>query len=155
MISPVRGAPVVPHSEGSRPRCALSRCASNIRQHVDRWSRLVNDPGNAGGAAGLVGQMQFLLKAISFGTTRYPERVARRLRVINILAYSSIVLVGQFAIRRLIDPTPGMWEAGLTALVVVFLAAMVPLLHRFGPSVARFGSPGSPAPAAATGSAIS
>lgn len=82
--------------------------------------------------------MQLLSKAITFGTTGYPEKVARRMRVINILVYASIVLVGQFAIRRLMDPAPGMFEAGLVALVVVFLVAAVPLLHRFGPSVAMF-----------------
>ena len=43
--------------------------------------------------------MQLLSKAITFGTTGYPEKVARRMRVINILVYASIVLVGQFAGR--------------------------------------------------------
>jgi len=82
--------------------------------------------------------MQLLSKAITFGTTGYPEKLARRMRVVNILVYASIVLVGQFAIRRMMDPSPGMFEAGLIALVVVFLVAAVPLLHRFGPSVAMF-----------------
>ena len=82
--------------------------------------------------------MRFLAKAIAFGTTGYPEKVARRLRVINILAYASIALIGQFAIRRLPDPAPGMWEAGLGAILVVLLLGVIPLLHRFGPSVAIF-----------------
>lgn len=63
-----------------------------------------------------------------FGTGRYPEKIARRLRVVNIAAW--LVALGEalHAVKRPTDPDR------ITILIAV-CTAMVPLLHRFGPAV--------------------
>lgn len=63
------------------------------------------------------------------GTERYPEKVARRLRAVNIAAW--LVAFGEaiFAIKRPTDPDR------ITILIAV-CTALVPLLHRFGPFAA-------------------
>jgi len=64
-----------------------------------------------------------------FGTERYPEKIGRRLRALNIAAW--LVALGEslFAIKRPTDPDK------ITILIAV-LTALVPLLHRFGPVAA-------------------
>lgn len=72
-------------------------------------------------------------KAIAFGTTRYPEKVARRLRIVNIICWGAALMVGQFAVRRFLSGLP---ELGFIALAISLLYAAIPLLHRFGAWVA-------------------
>jgi adenylate cyclase len=73
---------------------------------------------------------------IAFGTEGYPAKVARRLRVVNIAAWTGAVFAAVFVMVFAIYPRPGTWPlvaVGLAALVVLALA---PLLHRFGPLLA-------------------
>lgn len=66
---------------------------------------------------------------IRYGTERYPEKIARRLRAVNVAAW--LVAFGEslFAIKRPTDPDR------ITILIAI-CTALVPLLHRFGPSAA-------------------
>jgi adenylate cyclase len=66
---------------------------------------------------------------IRYGTERYPEKVARRLRAVNIAAWLSSATVGFMAIARLTDPER--WTFGLVTLLFAAGLAAVPLLHRF------------------------
>jgi adenylate cyclase len=70
--------------------------------------------------------------SLSYGTEAYPERVARRLRAANVVAWMSVALLGVFATWRFLDGTAH-WK--FPALVAVCYA-LVPLLHRFGSMVA-------------------
>ena len=71
-----------------------------------------------------------LLPNIRYGTESYPEKVARRLRAVNITAWFAAAVILFFALARLTDPVR--WPFGVvTALFAVAIAA-VPLLHRFG-----------------------
>ena len=75
-----------------------------------------------------------LLPNIRYGTESYPEKVARRLRAVNITAWFAAAVILFFALARLTDPVR--WPFGVvTALFAVAIAA-VPLLHRFGPLAA-------------------
>lgn len=76
------------------------------------------------------------LPNIRFGTERYPERVARRLRAMNIAAWICAAQAGYFSILRMLDPTPGMFTRGLTNAGIAFTFAALPLLHRFSPLAA-------------------
>src|SRR5215213_2139614 len=70
-----------------------------------------------------------LLPNISYGTEGYPEKVARRLRVLNVTTWSDSAVASSFAIADAFDPN--LWTvAGISAVVACLLAA-VPLLHRF------------------------
>jgi len=76
-----------------------------------------------------------LVPNIRYGTERYPEKVARRLRVVNITAWLGAPAVVLFAIVRLLTDS----ERWVWALVTILFAvgiATVPLLHRFGPLAA-------------------
>lgn len=74
-----------------------------------------------------------LLPKISFGAERYPEKVARRLRAVNIATWIASGTSAGFAVAHLLTPAPGLWKAGaINALMACMLAAL-PLLHRFGP----------------------
>jgi adenylate cyclase len=77
-----------------------------------------------------------LLPLISFGTTRYPEKAARRLRAMNIAAWTVALIAGLFAVRRLADPAGDKLIPGLLNLASALFFAAIPLLHRFGPLVA-------------------
>ena len=79
--------------------------------------------------------MRFLPN-IRFGTERYPERVARRLRAMNIAAWIAAAQAGCFAILRLLDPAPGMFRRGLINAGIAAAFAALPLLHRFSPLAA-------------------
>src|SRR5215470_17161874 len=72
--------------------------------------------------------MRFLPN-IAFGTEKYPESVARRLRAVNIISWLGAVLIAQFAVRRLLDPP--LFKQGLIAVGVSTCLASIPLLHRF------------------------
>lgn len=76
------------------------------------------------------------LPNIKFGTERYPEKVARRLRAMNIAAWICAVQAGYFSILRMLDPTPGMFTRGLTNAGIAVTFAALPLLHRFSPLAA-------------------
>lgn len=84
---------------------------------------------------GLGSQVLRLVPNIRYGTERYPEKVARRLRVVNITAWLGAPAVVLFAIVRLLTDS----ERWVWALVTILFAvgiATVPLLHRFGPLAA-------------------
>ncbi len=73
-----------------------------------------------------------LLPNIAFGTERYPEKIARRLRAVNLTAWSGAAVAAAFAIQlSLNDWTRLKWLAGANALGAVIWAC-IPLLHRFG-----------------------
>lgn len=75
-----------------------------------------------------------LVPNIRYGTDRYPEKVARRLRAVNIAAWWAATAIAFFSILRLTDPER--WMFGLVTLFFAVAIAAVPLLHRFGPLVA-------------------
>jgi adenylate cyclase len=79
--------------------------------------------------------MRFLPN-IRYGTERYPEKVARRLRALNVAAWLCAIVPAIFATIRFLDPRPDVWTRGI--LNALFSATLVclPLLHRFGPLVA-------------------
>ena len=73
---------------------------------------------------------------IRFGTERYPDKIARRLRATNIAASIGAVVTGFFAVLRFLDPRPGMWKFGVVNALGTLLFGSIPLLHRFGPLAA-------------------
>jgi adenylate cyclase len=79
--------------------------------------------------------MRFLPN-IRYGTERYPEKIARRLRALNVAAWLCAIVPAIFATIRFLDPRPDVWTRGI--LNALFSANLVclPLLHRFGPLVA-------------------
>ena len=75
--------------------------------------------------------MRFL-PDIAFGTHGYPEKVARRLRAVNMTAWIGAPVAACFAVFQAIDD----WDrlkflAGINLLDAIVWAC-VPLLHRFG-----------------------
>ena len=77
-----------------------------------------------------------LFLRISYGTEAYPEKVARRLRAVNIAAWSIAATTLFFAGLRFLDPRSEMLSRALANLGATLVLASVPLLHRFGPLVA-------------------
>jgi len=73
---------------------------------------------------------------IRYGTERYPEKVARRLRAVNVTAWCAAAIALIFALVRFFDPTPGRWKIGAINLAASIAYASLPLLHRFGPLAA-------------------
>jgi adenylate cyclase len=71
-----------------------------------------------------------------YGTERFPEKIARRLRAVNITAWCVALVVAGFALHRFFDPVPGRWRIALLNLVGALVFASIPLLHRFGPLAA-------------------
>jgi len=69
---------------------------------------------------------------IRYGTERYPEKVARRLRATNIAAWIGASSVAFFAVWRFLNGISHWKYAALVALSFGFTQ----LLHRFGPLVA-------------------
>jgi adenylate cyclase len=69
-----------------------------------------------------------LMPNIRFGTDRYPEKIARRLRATNIAAWIGAATLGLFAVLRFVQ---GMAHWKYAALVGVAFG-LAPLLHRFG-----------------------
>jgi adenylate cyclase len=72
---------------------------------------------------------------IRYGTERYPEKIARRLRAANITLWCVALVVAGFALVRFLDPGEGRWRIALLNLAASFVFASLPLLHRFGPLV--------------------
>ena len=79
---------------------------------------------------------RLLARIIRYGTERYPEKVARRLRALNVAVWLGAAVGAVFALLRLIDPAPGMFMRGLVNTAIAVAIASIPLLHRFGPLVA-------------------
>jgi adenylate cyclase len=79
--------------------------------------------------------MRFL-PDIRYGTGRYPEKIARRLRVLNVAAWLSAIVPAIFATIRFLDPRPEIWTRGLVNASLAVAVACLPLLHRFGPLAA-------------------
>ncbi len=79
--------------------------------------------------------MRFL-PDIRYGTENYPEKVARRLRALNLLTYISAAVAIFFAAvdfaLNFVDPKPGLWKAGVVAALGAAMWASVPWCHRFG-----------------------
>ncbi|HJQ60844.1 MAG TPA: adenylate/guanylate cyclase domain-containing protein [Vineibacter sp.] len=70
-----------------------------------------------------------LLPNIRYGTERYPENVARRLRAVNIACWVTALVPAYFAFVRFIDPER--WDWGFLNLLFAVVIATIPLLHRF------------------------
>jgi adenylate cyclase len=79
--------------------------------------------------------MRFL-PDIRYGTGRYPEKIARRLRLVNATAWIIAAVTLGFAIVQLADATPGVWPAGLANALTAAACAAAPLLHRWSPLLA-------------------
>jgi adenylate cyclase len=73
-----------------------------------------------------------LIPNIRYGTERYPEKAARRLRATNLGAWIGAAFVGFFAVWRFFE---GITHWKYAALVALGLG-LVPFLHRFGSIVA-------------------
>jgi signal transduction histidine kinase/CheY-like chemotaxis protein len=73
------------------------------------------------------------LPHIGYGTEGYPEKVARRLRALNLATWIVAAVASGFAVVRFLDPTPGVWKAAAVNAFAALIFALVPLLHRFGP----------------------
>ena len=73
-----------------------------------------------------------LLPSIRYGTERYPETIARRLRALNIAVWIGAAVFAFFAVTQLLGPTPGMWKSGVVNAVAALIFTTIPLLHRFG-----------------------
>src|SRR5262245_43993978 len=80
---------------------------------------------------------------IRYGTERFPEKIARRLRALNITVWCVALVAGGFALVRLLDPLRGPWWTGHMILAVSLMFASIPLLHRFGPLAAPLAFLGS------------
>jgi adenylate cyclase len=76
------------------------------------------------------------LPPIDYGTQGYPEKVARRLRAVNVAAWIAGLVPAFFAILRLTDPGPGMLRRGAINAALAIAVFSLPLLHRFGSLVA-------------------
>ena len=73
-----------------------------------------------------------LLPNIRYGTERYPENVARRLRALNLTSWIIAGIAAIYAIAQFIDPSPGVWKTGVANVVGGLTLTTVPFLHRFG-----------------------
>jgi len=77
-----------------------------------------------------------LLPKIRYGTERYPEKVARRLRALNITTWIASATSAGYGIQTLLDSAPGLWKLSISNTLVAVAFAAIPLLHRFGPLAA-------------------
>jgi adenylate cyclase len=73
-----------------------------------------------------------LLPNIRFGSERYPEKVARRLRTLNIGTWIAAATCGLNAVVLIFDFTR-LWWLALANTVAMLLYAGAPSLHRLGP----------------------
>jgi adenylate cyclase len=79
-----------------------------------------------------------LLPNIRFGTERYPDKVARRLRTLNLAVGAAAATHAAYAGVLLFDPARYWWLITLN-LAAALLYAAIPLLHRAG----RYAAPGA------------
>ena len=77
-----------------------------------------------------------LLPNIRYGTERYPENIARRLRILNITTWAGASVAAFFAVGQILDGTPGLHRVAAINVLAALLLMAVPLLHRFGPLAA-------------------
>ena len=77
-----------------------------------------------------------LLPNIRYGTEGYPEKVARRLRAVNIATWSGAAVIVIMGIERFFDPMPVTWKLAAINGVAAPILVAVPLLHRFSPVAA-------------------
>ena len=80
--------------------------------------------------------MRFL-PDIRYGTENYPEKVARRLRALNLAIWTAAAIAAfSFAdvmVHEFLNPRPGLWKVGVVLALAALIWASIPLLHRFGP----------------------
>jgi len=71
-----------------------------------------------------------------YGTENYPEKVARRLRALNLAAWCGAAIaafgVASDVALEFLDPKPGLWKAFTVNALAALIYASIPLLHRFG-----------------------
>jgi adenylate cyclase len=80
-----------------------------------------------------------LIPNIRYGTEGYPDKVARRLRALNIATWSGSALILFFGVLRYFDKTtPFTWQLAVVNLTTAPILAALPLLHRFGSAAAPF-----------------
>lgn len=72
-------------------------------------------------------------KALSLGTERYPEEIARGLRVLNFGSWCAAVVWFGFTVFYLMDER--LRQIVIYPLLMIFIAGAIPLLHRFGPRI--------------------
>jgi hypothetical protein len=64
-----------------------------------------------------------LVPDIRYGTERYPEKVARRLRALNIAAWMGASVASGFAVMQFLDSTSDLWKvATVNALAAPVMA---------------------------------
>ena len=73
-----------------------------------------------------------LFQIVRFGTQGYPDKVARRLRAVNVTAWLGALVELFFAVLRFLDPGPKMLRRAIVNAAFALAMASVPLLHRFG-----------------------
>jgi signal transduction histidine kinase/ActR/RegA family two-component response regulator len=77
------------------------------------------------------------LPDIRYGTENYPEKVARRLRALNLAIWTAAAIAAfSFAdvmVHEFLNPRPGLWKVGVVLALAALIWASIPLLHRFGP----------------------
>ena len=71
---------------------------------------------------------------IAFGTERYPEKVARRLRALNITAWIASPVAAAFALFQAIDDFERLEILVAINVIDAIVWAAVPLLHRYSSS---------------------
>jgi adenylate cyclase len=75
-----------------------------------------------------------LLQALSFGTERYPEKIARRLRLLNLASWSTAPVWLGFA--AFYSPDPKLRTVVAIDILTAVMLLATPLLHRVGPRAA-------------------
>ena len=79
--------------------------------------------------------MRFL-PDIRYGTENYPEKVARRLRALNLATWCGAAVAASGFVSdvalKFLDPKPGLWKAATVNVLAALIYASIPLLHRFG-----------------------
>jgi adenylate cyclase len=76
---------------------------------------------------------------IGYGTEGYPDKVARRLRALNITVWTGAALILFFGVLRFFDKTtPFTWQLAVANLTTAPVLAALPLLHRFSSAAAPF-----------------
>jgi adenylate cyclase len=73
---------------------------------------------------------------MSFGTERYPEKVARRLRAVNLVSWIASFVTFCWLIQNVLDPTEKLLKLAPLNVLAAPLFAAIPLLHFFGPLAA-------------------
>ena len=75
------------------------------------------------------------LPTIRYGTERYPEKIARRLRVVNATTFALVAISLAFVVAHTTNPDPGLWPPALVHLGAALGYSAVPFMHRWGPSL--------------------